>query len=228
MLLEQKHTAGLLSVTAGIGTVEASLHDRIEHVLSVSMFFPTRTLYAIASQIAVFENGIEERLEANCARLEGEDMVRERVVYIDARSAFFYLLWILVVRDWTQAEKDKDGGLGLKYVEVSERDVELYYIIATFLSRCRYCQRYGFDSEAKYYAVVRALCVKHGLDAVRSEFERLSNDLLATRAFSLLGWASQEYSLQFEPAEYDHKPSLCSWTDESGQRRQALCDVALG
>lgn len=183
--------------------------------------------------MAVIEAQVEERL-CNDGNAKAEDIVRERVVYIDARNAMFCLLWILVVRNWkgpmtkwenvemTQNEERAE------YVNLLEEDIEVYYVIATFLSRCRYCHRYGFESEMQFYTEVRQLCSKVGEDKVYNEFERLSEDLYKCRKFSLLEWTAQEYQLEWNPGQFKRNSAMvCKWNDDSGQRQEAVCDIML-
>lgn len=272
-LLERRHTAGLLSITPPTASIEAALHDCIEHVLSVSMYFPTGALYNVAARVAEIEAKVEERLR-QAGLMNSEQAVRERVVYIDARNALFHILWMMAARLWTKRVDAWEQGFCEDYREAEDptedeeeesrtsdgdadsaergmaiptndapcsniahgkfgwgnltsAQVDTLYIIATFLSRCRYCHRYSFDYDSEFYEEVRTLCEQQGKESVYAEFSRLSEDALKHRSFSLLDWTAREYSLRWEPAQFEGRPMKCRWTDDDGIEKEAECDIFL-
>lgn len=235
VLLELRHTAGLLSITSSTGTVEAALHNNIESILSVSLYFKGPVLYNITSHIARIEHQIEGRLAIPSTLPESR--TRERVVYIDARNAVFWLLWTIVVRDWTEPrslwESEESGKLSASEAEEIVKEfpferIEIVYIVATFLSRCRYCARYGIDSELGFYDEVRALVLRHGEQAVHDEFISLSDALKQHRGLTLLEWTSNEYDLKWLATEPNKGPLQCSWNSDTGKPTSAFCKVAIG
>lgn len=245
VVLELKHTAGLMSITsAGGGTVEAALHNRIESILSVALFFEPRTLYTVASRIAQYECQVEERVRGNAA----EEVTRERVVYIDARNAVFWLLWILVTRDWrcgTEVwgrdweDRDVDCHTGVENVEsdanwqgrCDELWVDSLYVVATFLSRCRYAKRFGIGkvSERGLFTEVKSLCATAERRAGVAElFEEVSSAVMSARGFDLITWTEQEYGLQWVRTRADGSSALrCCWRDVAGNEASSECALVM-
>eukprot|EP00171_Calliarthron_tuberculosum_P016360 IDg16360t1 len=62
LILEHKHTSGLMSIASTSGTIEASLHNNIESILSVAIFFEPLVLYNVTSRVAALEAAVERRL----------------------------------------------------------------------------------------------------------------------------------------------------------------------
>lgn len=246
VLLEGKHTAGLISIASTGGTIEASLHDNIECILSVCMFYQPSQLYAITARIAQHENAVEQRL----SKTLGETTTRERVVYIDARNAVLWLLWTVVTRDWIQRGDVWQGDLhdrennATASVDDSadtddedckrygERWVEALYVTATFLSRCRYCARFGMGakSEAGLYAEVRALTrTSLQRDYAVRVFHDLNDALLKARGMDLVQWVSREYGLEIGIVGTHENGATMNveWSDDTGTRHQSECGVIL-
>lgn len=267
VLLEQRHTAGLMSITSTAGTIEAALHNNIESILSVALFFEPLQLYDVVARIAQTEAEIEQRL---AKKKVAEHVTRERVVYIDARNAAFWLLWAVVVRDWTSPEslwgivsrKKRKGdrvhraagnqagepreaveSLDLEDPErlpepavapYGKRWIDALYVVAVFLSRCRYCKRYsiGRQSEAGFYDEARALCrtVEQRRDVLEL-FHSLSEALREARGIDLLGWVEREYGLRWLPGP-GGKPKgdgrlTCAWTDDTGNEHEEEVSIVF-
>lgn len=228
-ILEKRHSAGLLSITdSTTSTIEATLHDNIEAVLTVSLFFPTGTLYRIASTIADIEWQIEGRINSS-AEYKPEMRLREQVVYIDSRNAMFWLLWVLVTEKWEKKkdciENSIDGETDETEYEENEKivpddEVALLYIIATFLSRCRYVKRFGFNEEEKHYHEVRSLSITHGIRKISRKFDDLSKTLLKYRQFTIFEWLTVEYGIDWVSTS-DLSSISCEWDAESGVKRSA-------
>ncbi len=260
VLLERKHTAGLMSITSSSGTIEASLHNNIESILSVCVFFEPTMLYTVASRVAQHEQAIEARVASTL----GETTTRERVVYIDARNAMFWLLWTIVTRDWREGSEFWSIGLQDTGVEhffssagknhgstgVSSEDLEngcsprygvewidALYVTATFLSRCRYCTRFGIGrvSEKGLFKEVRALTrtdrqKKYALLV----YYDVSSALESVRRMTLSEWVAREYDLtvkQVAPNRGCDATSdgrfVFSWADDTGKRNESSCGVLL-
>ena len=235
ILLEMRHTSGLLSITSSTGTIEASLHNNIESILSVAIYFKSAVLYNIVSRIAHFESLIEERIASN-PNLTGEAITRERVVYIDARNAMFWILWILVTKEWhdphafwaakTVDKLDEEEAEKVR-LEFPDSKTDVLYVIATFLSRCRYCDRYGFQNEQEFYPEVRAIGIAHGKDSIEQEFDTLSACLEKHRSLTLLDWAAREYKISWVNSDRSNGPLRCTWEDDAGAAMQAQCQIVL-
>lgn len=233
-LLEKEHTTGLLSITDSTsGTIEAALHDTIEAIVTVTIFFPTGVLYKITSKIAQIEADIEKRIMEDPS-LTGELRTRERVIYIDARNAIFWILWVIAAQKWestddlvlnTCSSETNESDFFNQFNILSNEDIELCYIAATFLSRCRYCSRYGFD-DSLYYHEVREMGIRHGVKRVENYFFSLSNSLESQRSFSFLGWTSKEYSLDWKGSTQYPSDLSCTWISlDSG--KQTSCSVSI-
>lgn len=236
LLLEVRHTSGLLSITSSTGTIEASLHNNIESILSIALFFSTSVLYWIAARVARLEAQIEERIR-NRPGMTPEAITRERVVYIDARNAMFWLLWIVVTAEWNDLAKfwnstpcdvlDSDEQHRAQ-TRFPESRIESLYVIATFLSRCRYADRYGFQDENAFYPEVRELGYSLGKKNIEEEFGAMSRALEESRSVSLLEWTAKEYGLKWEERSRDGEERLrCTWETDTGTRREAECNIVL-
>lgn len=235
VLLEMRHTSGLLSITSSSGTIEASLHNNIESILSIAIFFSSGVLYNITAHIARIEHIIEERISQDRS-LPAEAITRERVVYIDARNAMFWLLWIVVTKEWTDpasfwatVPRDKLDGDEMSRIldEFPDSRIEGLYVIATFLSRCRYCDRYGFQQEEVFYSEVRRLGRMHGKEAIEREFRGLSDALQASRSLSLLDWVAREYRIEWAETDRSAEGLRCTWENDTGTVLEAQCNIVL-
>lgn len=231
-ILEKRHSSGLLSITdSTTSTIEATLHDNIEAVLTVALFFPTGTLYRIAARIADIEFEIEGRI--NQISICNEHMrLREQVVYIDARNSVFWLLWILATDLWN-TERDcidnsTDGETDKREYEknmaiIPDEDVEVLYIIATFLSRCRNCNRYGFLREEDHYLEVQRLS-KGRFHDVKVKFEEISKILERHRNFTLFDWLEREYKMTWI-TKTNLSSLFCKWEAEPGVQQEAVISM---
>lgn len=235
VLLEVRHTSGLLSITSSSGTIEASLHNNIESILSVALFFPSTTLYHITARVAELEGMIEERVRQSPG-MTAEAVTRERVVYIDARNAMFWLLWIVVTKEWVDVAEfwagDQREGMDREEEERTEKEfpnerTETLYVIATFLSRCRYCDRYGMQDEGGFYKEVRELGKKIGGERVEAVFDELSGALSNCRSLSLLEWVTREYKLEWGSERERGGGLRCMWQSDTGEKKEAVCNIAL-
>lgn len=237
VLLEMRHTSGLLSITSSSGTIEASLHNNIESILSIAMFFSSAVLYHITARIADIECIIEERISHDHS-LSAESITRERVVYIDARNAMFWLLWIVVTEEWNDPAAfwamtpcDTMNAEEVRKVRAQFPDTrtEALYVIATFLSRCRYCDRYGFQNEELFYQEVRELGRLHGQEVIEQVFEGLSDALQASRSLSLLDWVAREYKVEWagDTQRSGGEGLRCKWENDSGAFVEAKCNIVL-
>lgn len=237
ILLEMRHTTGLLSITSSTGTVEAALHNNIESILSVSLYYPPVVLYNVATRIAQIEHDIECRLrdDSACNSITAENVTRERCVYIDARNAVFWLLWVMVVRDWTDPaalweteEKRKLSGDDIAVFEAQfpVRRTEVIYVIAYFLSRARYCKRYGFDEKC-LFVEVKTIVDRHGTKAICEEFNDLSKALQRHRDLTLLEWTEREYNITWHALDMERGLLECEWrSDDDGSFHRASCELA--
>lgn len=239
VLLEKRNTTGLLSLTTSGGTAEAALHNNIESILSIAVYYESGILYNVAARIASMESKIEKRL-AGPMRPNPETVTRERVCYIDARNAMFWLLWVRVVKEWVDArsvwhrapvDKFDDATATELRQSFPEQKVDVTYIIAFFLSRCRYCSRYGIGarSERDCYVEVAELVQRYGRHAIDVEFSALSRTLEEHRGLSLLEWTEKEYGLKWATTADAANGSMeCKWDDENGRKVVATCNVAFG
>lgn len=231
-ILEKRHSSGLLSITdSTTSTIEATLHDNIEAVLTVTLFFPTGTLYRIAARIADIEYEIEGRI--NGSSYTEEMRLREQAVYIDARNSMFWLLWILATDRWrTQSdciENSTDGETDQREYErnntiIPDEEVEVLYIIATFLSRCRNCNFYGFSGEKDHYLEVQRLSKTHRFADITAKFEEISIILKSHRNFTLFDWLEEEYKMSWI-TKTDLSSLYCIWDAEPGVQQRGIVSI---
>lgn len=135
-----------------------------------------------------------------------------------------WILLIIIVQRWKipndiMKHNIVDESDETNYMEngqaISECEIEISYVIATFLSRCRYAPRYGFD-DSLHYTEVKQVGTKIGKDFINQHFTRLSQCLKEGTCVSLLEWTSLEYSLSWETTTATNEPMKCTWKSSAG------------
>ena len=186
--------------------------------------------------MAAIESKIEARIASN--DISPETRLRERVTYIDTRNAVFWLLWVYIVRDWDDprsvwmyAPTDKMTREGSEriYREFPERRIQIAYIIATFLARCRYASRFGIGDgmENACFIEVKEIAAKIPKSEVHSEFDGISKTLQHYRGFTLLEWTEMEYGIKWDTKDLPAGPLSCRWKDDAGGEIRSTCEIAI-
>ena len=197
-ILELRNESGLLSLASRIpatGTIEAALHDNIEALLTVTFWMSPRGVFTVGKTVAALEAKTLNRAS------KMKDAARSRladVVAIDTRNFVFWLLWLEVAEKLLRKQEDHEGLVSLAWQwEPTVQEIERLYVIASFLSRCRYTGDTNFDladTQEDILREVQELVQKHGNETIIRHFRLLSRTLQRQTGRCLLTWAEVEHS----------------------------------